>query len=109
MRRSTYVLGLRTYIDFWPAYTDSPVVTSDWFMRHSNYFSMLKWPQYSPDIYPKENFCGVSGSKIQVLEVSPINLEELQEAITKKWTKNSKGYVRKIVESIPKMFFFLLD
>ncbi len=57
----------------------------DWFLKHDNELTLLKWPPQSPDhlwdVVEREN---------RIMDVQPTNLQQLCDAIISIWTKISE-------------------
>lgn len=65
-------------------------------------------PPESFDLNRTEHIWDVVERKIRILEGQPINLQELQDAITKECTKISKKYFLNIVEFMSKRIEVIL-
>jgi hypothetical protein len=60
-------------------------IISNWFLEHDRQFTLLKWPQQSPDLNPIEHFWVVE-REIRIMDVQPTNLQKLRDAIISIWT-----------------------
>ncbi len=76
-------------------------IISDWFLEHDNEFTLLKWPQQSPDLNPTEHLWDVVERDIFIMDVLPTNLQQMRDAIMSIWTKISEEYFQHLVESMP--------
>ncbi len=61
-------------------------IISDWFLKHDNEFTLLKWPQQSQDLSPIEHFWDVVERENCIMDVQPTNLQQLRDAIMSIWT-----------------------
>ncbi len=77
-------------------------IISDWFPEHDNEFTLLKWPPLSPDLNPVEHLWDVVEREIRIIDVQPINLQQLRDAIMSIWTKISEECFQHLVESMPR-------
>ncbi len=79
-------------------------IISDWFLEHDNEFTLLKWPQQSPDLNPIEHLWDVVEREIHIMDVQPTlsNLQQLRNAIMSIWTKISEECFQHLVESMPR-------
>ncbi len=75
-------------------------IISDWFLEHDNEFTLLKWPPQSPDLNPIEHLWDVVEWEIRFMDVQPINLQQLRDAIMSIWTKISEECFQHLVESL---------
>ncbi len=76
-------------------------IISDWFLEHDNEFTLLKWPPQSPDLNPIEQLWDVVEREIHIMDVQPINLLLLCDAIMSIRTKISEECFQHLVESMP--------
>ncbi len=76
-------------------------IISDWFLEHDNEFTLLKWHPQSPDLNPIEHLWDVVEREIRFMDVQPINLQQLRDAITSIWTKISEECFQHLDESMP--------
>ncbi len=76
-------------------------IISDWLLEHDNEFTLLKWPPQSPDLNPIEHLWDVVEREIHIMDVQPINLQQLRDAIMSIWTKISEECFQHLVESMP--------
>ncbi len=76
-------------------------IISDWFLEHDNEFTLLKCPPQSPDLNPIEHLWDVVEREIHIMDVQPINLQQLHDAIMSIWTKISEECFQHLVESMP--------
>ncbi len=76
-------------------------IISDWFLEHDNEFTLLKWPPQSPDLNPIEHLWDVVEREIRIMDVQPINLQQLCDAMVSIWTKISEESFQHLVESMP--------
>ncbi len=72
-------------------------IISDWFLKHDNEFTLLKWHPQSP-----EYICDVVEWEIRFMDVQPTNLRQLRDAIMSIWTNISEECFQHIVESMPR-------
>uniref|UniRef100_A0A9J8AZF2 Tc1-like transposase DDE domain-containing protein n=2 Tax=Cyprinus carpio carpio TaxID=630221 RepID=A0A9J8AZF2_CYPCA len=77
-------------------------IISNWFLEHDNEFTVLKWPQQSPDLNPIEHLWDVVERELHALDVHPTNLHQLQDAILSIWANISKECFQHLVESMPR-------
>ncbi len=56
-------------------------IISDWFLEQDNEFNLLKWPPQSPNLNPIEQLWDVMEWEICIMDVQPINLQQLRDAI----------------------------
>ncbi len=80
-------------------------IISDWFLEHDNKFTLLKWPQQSPNLNPIEHLWDVVEQEIRIMDVQPTNLQQLmldEQAIMSIWTKISEECFQHLVESMPR-------
>ncbi len=77
-------------------------IISDWFLEHENEFTLLKWPPQSPDLNPIEHLWDVVEREIHIMDVQPINLQQLRDNIMSIWTKISEECFQHLVESMPR-------
>ncbi len=66
-------------------------IISDWFLKHDNEFTLLKWPPQSPDLSPIEHLWDVVEREIHIMDVQPTNLQQLCDAIMSIWTWSLKS------------------
>ncbi len=78
-------------------------IISDWFLEHDNEFTLLKWPPQSSDLNPIEHIWDVVEREICIMDVQPINLQQLRDAIMSIWTKISEQCFQHLVESMPRI------
>ncbi len=76
-------------------------IISDWFLKHDNEFTLLKWPPQSLDLKPIEHLWDVVEREIHIMDVQPTNLQQLCDAIISIWTKISEDCFQHLVESMP--------
>ncbi len=62
-------------------------IISDWFLEHDNEFTLLKWPPQSSDLNSTEHLWDVVEREIRIMDVQPINLQQLRDAVMSIWTK----------------------
>ncbi len=77
-------------------------IISDWFLEHDNDFTLLKWPPQSPDLNPIEQLWDVVEREIHIMDLQPINLQQLRDNIMSIWTKISEECFQHLVESMPR-------
>ncbi len=77
-------------------------IISEWFLEQYNEFTLLKWPPQSPDLNPIEHLWYVVERKIRIMDVQPINLQQLRDAIMSIWTKISEECFQHLVEYMPR-------
>jgi len=77
-------------------------IISNWFLEHDHVFTVLKWPPQSPDLNPIQHIWDVVERKLRVLDVHPINLHQLQDAILSIWANISKERFQHLAESMPR-------
>ncbi len=77
-------------------------IISDWFLKHDNEFTLLKWLSQSPDLNPIEHLWDVVEREILIMDVQPTNLQQLRDAIMSIWTKISEEWFQHLVESMPR-------
>ncbi len=77
-------------------------IISDWFLKHDNEFTLLKWPPQSPDLNPIEHLWDVVEREILIMDVQPTNLQQLRGAIISIRTKISEECFQHLVESMPR-------
>ncbi len=75
-------------------------IISDWFLKHDNEFTLLKWPPQSPDLNPVEHLWDVVKREIHILDVQPTNLQQLRDAIMSIWTKISEECFQHLHEEL---------
>ncbi len=63
-------------------------IISDWFFKHDNEFTLLKWPPQSLDLNPIEHLWDVMEREIHIMDVQPTNLQQLRDAIISIWPKS---------------------
>lgn len=68
-------------------------------LNHNN-ITVLDWPAQSPDLNPIENLWGMFEREMQGQKYS--KTEDLFEALHKHWNQLSKGYLEKLVDSMPR-------
>ncbi len=78
-------------------------IISDWFLEHDNEFTFLKWPPQSPDLNPTEHLWDVVERENRIMDVQPINLQQLRDAIMSIWTKISEECFQHLVESMTRI------
>ncbi len=66
-------------------------IISDWFLEHDNEFTLHKWHLW--DVVERE---------IRIMDVQPINLQQLRDTFMSIWTKISEECLQHLVESIPR-------
>ncbi len=71
-------------------------------LKQYDEFTFLKWPSQSPDLNPIEHLWDVVEREIRIMDVQPINLQQLCDAIMSIWTKISEECFQHLVESIPR-------
>ncbi len=76
-------------------------IISDWFLEQDNEFTLLKWPPQSPDLNPIEHLWDVVEREIHIMDMQPIHLQQLHDAIMSIWNKISEECLQHLVESIP--------
>ncbi len=76
---------------------------SDWFIKHDNELTLLKWPPQSPDLNPIEHLWDVVEQDIRIMDVQLTNLQQLRDAIMSIWTKISEECFQHLVESMPRI------
>jgi len=52
--------------------------------EHDNEFTVLKWPQHSPDLNPIEHLWDVVKQELSALDVHSTNLHQLKDALLSK-------------------------
>jgi len=112
MPRPTWALFLTMSIPLWPPCTHHLMATSSRIMHHVTklesfqigFFTVLKWPPQSPDLNPIEHLWDVVEWELRALDVHPINLHQLQDAILSIWPNISKECFQHLVESMPHRF-----
>ncbi len=77
-------------------------IISDWFLKHDDEFTLLKWPPQSPDLNPIEHLWDVVEREICIMDVQPTNLQQLRYAIMSIWTNISEECFQHLVESMPR-------
>ncbi len=77
-------------------------IISDWFLKHDNEFTLLKWSPQSPDLNTIEQLWDVVEREILIIYVQPTNLQQLSDAIISIWTKISEECFQHLVESMPR-------
>ncbi len=77
-------------------------IISDWFLKHDNEFTLLKWPRHLSDLNPIEHLWDVVEREILIMDVQPTNLQQLCDAIMSIWTKTSEECFQHFVESMPR-------
>ncbi len=77
-------------------------IISDWFLKHDNEFTLLKWPPQSPDLNPIEHLWDVVEREIRIIDVQPTNLQQLRDAIMPISTIISEKCFQHLVESMPR-------
>ncbi len=77
-------------------------IISDWFLKHDDEFTLLKWPPQSPDLNPIEHIWDVVEREICIMDVQPTNLQQLRCAIMSIWTNISEECFQHLVESMPR-------
>ncbi len=78
-------------------------ILSDWFIKHDNEFTLLKWPPQSPDLNPIEHLWDVVERENRIMDVQPTNLQQLRDAIMSIRTKISEECFQHLVESMPRI------
>lgn len=63
-------------------------------------FTVLKWPQQSPDLNPIEHLWDVVEREISIMDMQPTYLQQLCDAVMSKWTKTSEECFQHLVESM---------
>lgn len=56
-------------------------IISDWFLKHDNEFSVLKWTPQSTNLNPIEHLWDVVEWEIFIMDVQPTNLQQLCDAL----------------------------
>ncbi len=74
-------------------------IISDWFLKHDNEFTLLKWPPQSP-----EYLWDVVEWEIRFMDVQSTNLWQLRDAIMSIWTNISEECFQHLVESMLRKF-----
>ena len=76
-------------------------IISNWFLEHDVRFTVLKWPPQSPDLNQIELW-DIVELEIRLMDVQPIHLQQLRDAIMSIWTKISEICFQYLVESMPR-------
>jgi len=76
------------------------LIISNWFLKHENEFTVLKWPPQSPDLNPIKHIWDVVEREFCAMDVHPTNLYQLQDALLSIWTNISKECFQHLVESM---------
>lgn len=63
---------------------------------------VLDWPACSPDLNPIEHIWDYLYRKVRSRDVTPANLQELQEALIEEWNNMEQNYIQDIIRSMPR-------
>lgn len=72
-------------------------ITSNWFVKHDNKITVIKWPLQSPDLSPTEH----QEQEICITEVEPANQQQLCDYRVSMHKKLSEECLHCLVESMP--------
>ena len=74
-------------------------IVMDYHNNHDDYVHM-QWPASSPDLYPIEYAWDMLGRKIQQLDISPRNTQELMLELQVQWANITQLQIRKLHRSM---------
>ena len=74
-------------------------IVMDYHDTHDDYVHM-QWPASSPDLNPIEHVWDMLGRRIQQLDISPRNMEELMLDLQVQWANITQLQIRKLYRSM---------
>ncbi len=77
-------------------------IISDWSLENDNEFILLKWPPQSPDLNPIEHLWDVVEREIRIMDLQPINMQQLCDTIMSISTNISEECFQHLNESMPR-------